>query len=313
MTARRLASVLAAVLTSTAAGAVLAPSAVAASGYCPRGAGATVVVDRGSLGGGTSIGCDPAGANTSASTVVPRVGFPITYVARQPGFVCRVAGLPDASRETCGSTPPSTAYWGLFWSDGRSGTWTYASVGVGSLRVPAGGFIGWRFQDGGARSAPSVAPVSPRAAAPSPRPKPSPSPSPTRRASAAPKPTSAPPATRKPPAPTSSPKPPASTSGSPRAAASKRPASPRPTAVRSKKAAARTTPSTTPSAAAVDTESADPTAQPASASPAPTAGDLSAGERAQGSSGPGLPLVAGGLLVALLTAAGVLAWRRRGV
>jgi hypothetical protein len=42
-------------------------------------------------------------------------------------------------------------------------------------------------------------------------------------------------------------------------------------------------------------------------------GDLTAGEQAQSSSGPGLPIVAGGLLVALAGAAGTLAWRRRGV
>ena len=79
---------------------------------------------------------------------------------RRPPAGLRVPGRGTAGRVTGGLWQHAAghAYWGLFWSDGRSGTWTYASVGVGSLRVPAGGFIGWRFQDGGARSAPGVTP-----------------------------------------------------------------------------------------------------------------------------------------------------------
>ena len=37
--------------------------------------------------------------------------------------------------------PPTNAYWGLFWSNGTSGTWAYASEGVDSLSVPAGGSV----------------------------------------------------------------------------------------------------------------------------------------------------------------------------
>ena len=84
--------------------------------------------------------------NRNAARAFGNTGHGLTYAQRQPGFVCRVSGLPDPSRETCGNTPPTDAYWGLFWSDGQSGTWSYSSVGIGSLKVPAGGFIGWRFQ-----------------------------------------------------------------------------------------------------------------------------------------------------------------------
>ena len=107
MSRPHLASVLATVLLGAVAGTGAPVPASAADGYCDRGTGVTVVVDTGALGGGTTVGCDPAGAGTAGSTVVPRAGFPLTYVARQPGFVCRVSGLPDASRETCGNTPPS--------------------------------------------------------------------------------------------------------------------------------------------------------------------------------------------------------------
>ncbi|MEO5710899.1 MAG: hypothetical protein ABIQ59_13900 [Nocardioidaceae bacterium] len=310
MTTRRLVSSLAAALLCAAAGVTLPAPASAASGYCARGTGATVVVDRGSLGGGTSIGCDPAGANTSGSTVVPRAGFPLTYVARQPGFVCRVAGLPDASRESCGNTPPADAYWGLFWSDGKSGSWSYSSVGIGSLKVPAGGFVGWRFQDGGGRANPGTAPSAPGAEGPSVTPKPSVTASPTRRPTrtATPVRTLTPtkaPTTARTPVPTRS-------GTSPKKAA--------PTATPSKRAASATATPTKESAPAPAPRSATPSAAAypsASRTPSgsPSAGDvnLTAGEQARGSSGPGLPIVAGGLLVALAAAAGTLAWRRRGV
>jgi hypothetical protein len=331
MTPRRLASVLVAVLLGTAAGTVTAAPATAASGFCPRGTGVTVVVDRGSLGGGTSVGCDPRGAGTAASTVVPRAGFPLSYVTRQPGFVCRVAGVPDASRESCGATPPADAYWGLFWSNGRSGTWTYSSVGVGSLQVPAGGFVGWRWQDGGGRAVPGTRPVSTVAAGPTPQPSPRPTPTPSPKAS--PKPTPRPttgPTTGPSAGPT--PRPGASTSprgSGPSSGPSRSTSSPgrratptgdpSPTKKARKPAASATTsptPRPTPSPASSATDdvpsaatapSTDPTVAGTAAS-----GSTSAGERGQGSTGVGLPLAAGGLVGALLVTAGALAWRRRG-
>ena len=108
---QRLASLVAAVaaVAVVAAGAVVpltaASPAAAAGGYCAKGSGVTVVVDTGALGGGTSIGCDGRGANTAGSTVVPRAGFSLTYVQKQPGFVCRVGGAPASV--ACGNTPPA--------------------------------------------------------------------------------------------------------------------------------------------------------------------------------------------------------------
>ena len=130
----------------------------------------TVVVDYHQLGGGVQQACDADGGGKVASTVFPDSGFPLTYVQRQPGFVCRVAGAP--SSDPCVNTPPASAYWSLWWSDGKSGTWTYASTGVGSLKVPDGGYVAfsWQGQDG--KAAPGVTP-SPRAASSSPSPSPS--------------------------------------------------------------------------------------------------------------------------------------------
>ena len=144
---------------------------------CAPGTGVTVVVDFGPLGGGAREGCDSSGAGDAASRVVPRAGFPLTYAAGQP-FVCRISGLPDASREDCADTPPADAYWAVFWSDGKRGTWTYASEGVTSLDVPAGGSIGFRFQGGGGRTNPSLPPNTGTAPKPEPT-KPTKAPKPT--------------------------------------------------------------------------------------------------------------------------------------
>ena len=141
------------------AGLVLgAAPAHADAGRCPAGTGVTVVVDPGALGGGTQVACAPDGAGATGSTVVTSAGFTLTFTAGQP-FVCRVDGAPTAADENCQGTPPADAYWGLFWSDGDPATWTYSSVGISGLEVPEGGSIGWRWQDGGNRDLPAVAPT----------------------------------------------------------------------------------------------------------------------------------------------------------
>lgn len=152
---------------------VIAPIAVvdhpaaADSERCPAGTGVTVIVDYGALGGGVQIACDRGGAGDPVSEVSPRVGFPLSYVANEPGFVCAVAGKPDP-QASCGRTPPSNAYWGLFWSDGSPASWSYSSEGARSLKVPAGGSIGWRWQDGDELDRPGADPTSRPAAKPSP-------------------------------------------------------------------------------------------------------------------------------------------------
>ncbi len=99
MTLRHRGAVLAAVLVGAAASQGAPGAATAASGFCPAGTGVTVVVDGGPVGGGTSVGCDPAGANTPGSTVVPRAGFSLSLRGpaarvrvphrRAPGHVAR--------------------------------------------------------------------------------------------------------------------------------------------------------------------------------------------------------------------------------
>ncbi|MGL5826884.1 MAG: hypothetical protein ACRCYU_19050 [Nocardioides sp.] len=124
---------------------------------CPGATGVTVVVDYHQLGGGAVTGCASAGGGKTASSVFPAAGFPLTYVARSPGFVCRVSGKPAA--DPCVNTPPATAYWSLWWSDGKSGSWTYSTLGVGSLRVPTGGYVAFSWQGQAGKAAPGIAPT----------------------------------------------------------------------------------------------------------------------------------------------------------
>ena len=179
---RRAGSVLATVVVGLGATAMLAGAPAAAqSGRCAAGTGVTVVVDYGPLGGGTQIGCDPSGAGKQGSQVVEAAGFRLTYVQGE-GFVCRIDDKPDEAHESCQHTPPEDAYWALFWSDGKSTTWKYSSIGVGGLKVPKGGSIGWRFEGSGTRQDPGAAPTqNPPKPSPSPShtPKPSPTPRPT--------------------------------------------------------------------------------------------------------------------------------------
>ncbi|MGA8247490.1 MAG: hypothetical protein WB797_11335, partial [Nocardioides sp.] len=134
----------AAILAATAG---LGASAPARAATCGTANGVTVVVDFHQLGGGAETACDLHGAGRTAATQLSDVGHRLTYVQRQPGFVCRVDG--DPSSDPCANTPPSDAYWSLWWSDGRSGKWSYSSAGVASLKVPAGGYVALSWQGGG--------------------------------------------------------------------------------------------------------------------------------------------------------------------
>ena len=165
-----LARLAAGVLATSAAGLgiVVATSAPAAAAACTGATGVTVVVDHGSLGGGVEQVCNAGGGGNDAASLFTGAGFSLTYVQRQPGFVCRINGQPAS--DPCVSTPPSNAYWGLFWSDGRSGSWSYASLGAGSLTVPDGGYVAFAWQSG-SQNAPNVAPA-PHASSPPPAPTP---------------------------------------------------------------------------------------------------------------------------------------------
>jgi hypothetical protein len=134
-----------------AAGFVVSPAARAAT--CPTSSGVSVVVDFHQLGKGLSTVCVPTGGGKKAADLFGDAGHVLTYVNGEP-FVCEVDGAPQTQ---CARTPPANAYWSLWWSDGRSGTWTYAAASVEALHVPDGGYVALSWQKGNAQAPPGVA------------------------------------------------------------------------------------------------------------------------------------------------------------
>ena len=288
----------AAVLSIAAAslGVVATSSAPAEAAPCSGSSGVTVVVDRGALGGGITQACNASGGGRSGTTQFTSTGFALTYVQRQPGFVCRIDAQPAS--DPCVSTPPADAYWGLWWSDGRSGSWSYSSVAVGSLKIPDGGYVAFAWQSSGGRTAPGV-PASAHAGSPTPTPTPTrtPTPRPT------PKPSHAPSAT-----PSSTPSPSGQTDAPDQT--STRTPTPTPTPTRKPKPTKQptVTPSATDSPAPSDATS-EATEPSDSASFTPTA------EPTEGDDGTGgaLPAWAVPIVLVLLALAGaaILVLRRR--
>jgi hypothetical protein len=149
-----------------AAGSTAVAASPASAAACTTASGVTVVVDFHELGGGVQQLCDAGGGGKYASTVFGESGFSLTRVQREQGFVCRVNNAPSSAQESCVSTPPADAYWGLWWSNGTSGTWTYASAGVDSQTVPAGSSVALSWNGSSTKSPPRSTPPS-HAASPS--------------------------------------------------------------------------------------------------------------------------------------------------
>jgi hypothetical protein len=168
----RLARLLAATALVAAGGAVVTASPASAAS-CTTASGVTVVVDFHELGGGAQSVCDSGGAGKYAATLFGESGFSLARVQREQGFVCRVNNAPSPDQEACVNTPPTDAYWGLWWSNGTSGSWTYASSGVDSLKVPAGGSVAFSWNGSSTKSPPGTTPPA-HASSPSPKPTPKP-------------------------------------------------------------------------------------------------------------------------------------------
>lgn len=275
MIRRRLIVLAAALFAAAGVANVPAPARAAA---CAAGTGVSVVVEFGSLGGGTTTACVTDGAGDAAWDVVERAGFDLTGTQRFPGFVCRVSGKP--ADDPCVNTPPDDAYWGLFWSKG-DGKWIYSSQGAKALEVPRGGWIGLAFQTG-SRNLPDVTPGSVAKPTPTKAPSPTSRPTPTKRAT---------------PSATSAPAASATESASAATTAS---------------ASGSASPSVTKKSSASRSAAASVGVPP---SQSPSGGDLAAAEPVsthaeddRGGVGWLLPLV---IVVALLGAAGVLGLRRR--
>jgi len=140
--------------------AVAAPASPAAAAACPApDSGVTVIVDFAGLGGGIQLRCAPGDPATGLAAL-QAAGFDLTFVAVQPGFVCRIDGRPGD--DPCQRVPPLTEYWS-YWHADRGGSWTYSSFGAG-LRNPGPGEVeGWAFGAGRQPGVPPPAPPPPAA------------------------------------------------------------------------------------------------------------------------------------------------------
>jgi LPXTG-motif cell wall-anchored protein len=137
---------------------ISAPSAQAASACTPTN-GVVVVVDFGGVGGGVQHGCD--GSLTTGLDALHAAGFSTTGTHQNPGFICRINGLPTAEKDACNVPSPASAYWSYWNADPGQG-WSYSNQGAASYHPKAGSVDGWAFGAGGP---PSVSPESYRAQA----------------------------------------------------------------------------------------------------------------------------------------------------
>ncbi|MBU2696359.1 hypothetical protein [Pimelobacter sp. 30-1] len=157
----------------------LLPASPASAAACAGTSGISVVVDPNALGGGISAGCDRDGGIPAVNNFAD-AGYRLEYSSApgMTGFVCKINGRPAD-----GDCARTDAYWSLWWSDGTSSRWTYATRGAGSLRVPEGGVVAFAWHEGAGQAAPPnadpkrTAPAPPR---PSKKPTPKPAPKPTK-------------------------------------------------------------------------------------------------------------------------------------
>lgn len=287
----------AAVVLTAAAFGIAVGTAAASAPVCGADQ-VTVVTDFHELGGGVQNACVNGGGN--AAKLFASAGFALTFVQRTPGFVCRVSGLP--ADDPCVNTPPEDAYWGVWWSSPTGGQWVYSTLGIGSLDVPAGGYVALSWNGSKARSAPGLAPQPHPSPTPTPKPTPAPTPTPTAKpsGSASPHPTLAPtpsPSITAVASPTASPTPDWTLTPT---------KSPRPTVQASVRASVTPTRKPKPTKSVEPSVSASP---PASASPTPNAKPTGDAAESEAGSVPVVPLIA---IAALFVAAGGIAVARRG-
>ena len=132
----------------------LAASSAAGDTLVPRSPcqdGVTVVVDFTELGGPLETGCatDPA----TGIEALQQAGFTDT---RDPtGMICAIDARPDPCPEAFAGS-----YWS-YWYGGQDGTWQVWMEGADTSVPAAGGFEGWRYNDGS--TGPSVLPLDLRA------------------------------------------------------------------------------------------------------------------------------------------------------
>lgn len=286
---------LAAAVLVTAAATLALPSTPAQAAYCSGGAGVSVLVDYGALGGGTSTGC---GSGSPASKAFAGAGVSLKQSPRQPGFVCQVDGKPAN-----GNCLGTNSYWGFFVSDDGKG-WVYASQGVYQQAVDAGDSVALVWQSTSSRRKPGQAPAVHPTAAPTKAPTAAPSKKPSLKPSRKPSNPAAKPSTH-PAAPT----PTALATGAEVQGATPTPTTSHESVKPSAPSASTTTSTSTSTSSSAVAAPSDDVTPSDDATPSPTT-DAATQPTADG--GGGLPgWVAPGLIALLAVVAGGVAWARK--
>lgn len=150
---------------------VVSVTSPADAATCADARGVSAVADfNDGAGGGITSGCDRSGAGKTAIQVFQAVGY--TFTRNHDGSICQINGKPSDAR--CGRL--GDQYWGLWWSDGKSGEWVYSQQGGDALRPEAGWSVGWAWQGPSGRRPPGMAPAV-HQSTPTPTPTPTPKPS----------------------------------------------------------------------------------------------------------------------------------------
>jgi hypothetical protein len=261
-----------------------APSAAVASSpvsACDDSTGVTVVVDFAGLGGGIQVRCAgwPVASGLDA---LAKAGFDVDLVLTQPGFVCRIDGVP--ADDPCQVTPPGDAYWAYYEAD-RGGDWHYSMRGPGATHPEAGSVEGWAFGGGGKPGVPPPPPYEQPTQPPSTQP-PSTQPPSTQPPSTQP-PSTQPPSTQ-----------PASTQSPPMQSEPPPGTSPVSTPQQSSPPASQTAPPSSVPTGTVAPDASSPTVRAGVGTSSSSASPIGAA-------------IAVGAIVVIGGAAGVTAWRRR--
>lgn len=116
----------------------------------------TVYVDYGSLDNNKKLAeCIEVFGSTNASDIMNKSGIILEGTARWGDeVVCRVNGLPDATRENCDDMPPENAYWAVIVKPKASATnlfpkWGWAQTGINDVYLSAGDSVGLVFSEDG--------------------------------------------------------------------------------------------------------------------------------------------------------------------
>ena len=114
--------------------------AAEANETCTDGAGVSLVVDFGSLGGGVNLRC--AGTNNNNGYDVFNHANVSYETVSGKDFVCRIAGKPNDAN--CSTYPAGDYYWSYWWAKPGQ-DWQYASRGAGAHKPSPGAYEGWSF------------------------------------------------------------------------------------------------------------------------------------------------------------------------